>query len=278
LPAPERVVAASEAVQEGPRDATEAALAAIWAQVLGRPSVGVHEDFFELGGDSILGIQVLARAAQAGLHLTAKQLFELPTVAQLAAVAGTAPAVAAEQGLVTGRVELTPIQRWFLDREPPAPHHFNQALRLTLRERIPAEVLERALQHLREHHDALRLSYTRDGQGAWRQEVTGLEGTLPLLRVDVSGLPADARRAAEESHGARAQASLELASGGVARAVLFEAGSEAPQELVLIIHHLVVDAVSWRVLVEDLLTACQQLRAGEPVRLPPKTLSFAWWA
>ncbi|WP_164021375.1 non-ribosomal peptide synthetase [Pyxidicoccus trucidator] len=278
LPAPEHAQAASEEVQEGPRDATETALAAIWAQVLGRPSVGVHEDFFELGGDSILGIQVLARAAQAGLHLTAKQLFELPTVAQLAAVAGTAPAVAAEQGLVTGRVELTPIQRWFLDREPPAPHHFNQALRLTLRERIPAEVLERALQHLREHHDALRLGYTRDGQGAWRQEVRGLDGALPLLSVDVSGLSPEARAAAGESHAARAQAGLELASGGVARAVLFDAGPDAPQELLLVIHHLVVDAVSWRVLVEDLHTACQQLRAGTPVRLPPKTLSFAGWA
>jgi amino acid adenylation domain-containing protein/non-ribosomal peptide synthase protein (TIGR01720 family) len=277
LPAPERAVEVAE-TWVGPRDAREEALAAIWAQVLGRERVGIHDDFFELGGDSILGIQIISRAAQAGLHLTAKQLFDFPTVARLAAVAAEAPAVAAEQGPVTGPVEPTPIQRWFFERELTEPHHFNQALRFTLRERVAPEHMERALQHLREHHDTLRLRFTRDGQGPWRQELAGVEGTLPLARVDLSGLTPEARRAALESHAVKAQVGMDLGSGDIARAVLFDLGPDAPQELLLVIHHLAVDAVSWRVLLEDLLTAYRQLRTDESVRLPPKTLSYAAWA
>ncbi len=277
LPAPERSVEVAE-TYVGPRDAREEALAAVWAQVLGRERVGIHEDFFELGGDSILGIQIISRAAQAGLHLTAKQLFDFPTVARLAAVAAEAPAVAAEQGPVTGPVEPTPIQRWFFERELPEPRHFNQALRFTLRERVAAEHMERALQHLREHHDTLRLRFTRDGQGHWRQEIGGLEGTLPLATVDLSRLAPDARRAALESHAVKAQVGMDLATGDIARAVLFDLGPDAPQEMLLVIHHLAVDAVSWRVLLEDLLTAYRQLRADESVRLPPKTLAYPAWA
>ncbi|QSQ15806.1 non-ribosomal peptide synthase/polyketide synthase [Myxococcus landrumensis] len=277
LPAPELPVGGPER-EDTPRDAKETALEALWAQVLGRPRVGIHEDFFELGGDSILGIQVISRAAQLGLHFSAKQLFAHPTVARLAAVVSEAPVVSVAQGPVTGPVALTPIQHWFFERELTDAHHFNQALRFTLRERVVPEALEQALQHLREHHDALRLRFTRDARGSWRQEVGGLDGVLPLETVDVSRSPKEARRAEVEAQSARAQASLSLSSGEPARAVLFDLGSDLPQELLLVIHHLVVDAVSWRVLLEDLLSAYQRLRANEAVRLPAKTLSYQDWA
>ncbi|NTX63938.1 non-ribosomal peptide synthase/polyketide synthase [Myxococcus sp. CA051A] len=277
LPAPELTVVERTA-EIAPRDAKEEALASIWAQVLGRPQVSVHEDFFELGGDSILGIQVISRAAQAGLHLSAKQLFDHPTVARLAAVVSEAPREVIAQGPVTGPVELTPIQRWFLARELSGAHHFNQALRFTLRERMVAAHLDRALQLVREHHDALRLRFTRDGQGGWHQELMGLEGTLPLETVDLSRCAPGARSAEVEAYSARVQERLKPSTGDVARAVLFDLGPEVPQELLLVIHHLAVDAVSWRVLLEDLLSAYQRLRADEPVRLPAKTLSYQSWA
>ncbi|AGC45224.1 non-ribosomal peptide synthetase [Myxococcus stipitatus DSM 14675] len=277
LPAPELTVRGPEQ-EEAPRDAKETALVAIWAQVLGRPHVGIHEDFFELGGDSILGIQVISRATQAGLHFSAKQLFDHPTVARLAAVVTEAPVVSVAQGPVTGPVALTPIQHWFFERELTDAHHFNQALRFTLRERVVPEAMAQALQQLREHHDALRLRFTRDARGGWHQEVGGLEGVLPLETVDVSRSPKEARRAEVEAHSARTQSSLDLSSGAPARAVLFELGPDLPQELLLVIHHLVVDAVSWRVLLEDLLSAYQRLRVNEAVRLPAKTLSYQDWA
>ncbi|WP_163864728.1 non-ribosomal peptide synthetase, partial [Myxococcus eversor] len=277
LPAPELSVVEGTA-EVAPRDEKETALATIWAQVLGRPQVSVHEDFFELGGDSILGIQVISRAAQAGLHLSAKQLFDHPTVARLAAVVSEAPREVVTQGPVTGPVELTPIQRWFFERGLSGAHHFNQALRFTLRERMVAEPLDRALQLVREHHDALRLRFTRDGQGGWHQELTGLDGTLPLETVDLSRWAPETRSAEVEAHSARVQERLSLSTGDVARAVLFDLGPEQPQELLLVIHHLAVDAVSWRVLLEDLLNCYQWLRADEPVRLPAKTLSYQSWA
>ncbi|WXH33848.1 D-alanine--D-alanyl carrier protein ligase [Myxococcus stipitatus] len=278
LPAPEFTTEVVTSEKEAPRDAKEAALAAIWAQVLGRPHVGLHDDFFELGGDSILGIQVISRAAQAGLHFGAKQLFDHATVARLAAVVSAAPSVVVAQGPVTGPVELTPIQHWFFDQELAHAHHFNQALRLTLRERMVAEHVAKALQALREHHDALRLRFTRDEQGAWHQEMIGLEGAFPLEVVDLAGVAPTAWRAEVEARSARAQASLSLSTGEPARAVLFELGPDAPQELLLVVHHLAVDVVSWRVLLEDLLTAYQCLRADAPVRFPAKTLSYQAWA
>jgi amino acid adenylation domain-containing protein len=276
LPAPERSREDS-ASHEPPRTAVEQTLAEVWAQVLGHERVGIHDNFFELGGDSILAIQIISRAAQAGVHLTAKQLFTQPTVAKLAEVAGSAPGVVAEQGAVTGPVVLTPIQRWLLEQEQPAPHHFNQTLLLAVREPWDEALLEQALQHLRLHHDALRMRFSRSEAG-WHQEGAGPEGHLPLERVDLSGLEPEARRAALETHAARTQASLELPSGRVARAVLYELGAGEPRRLLLAIHHLVVDGVSWRVLLTDLVTAWAQLRAGKPVRLPPKTTSFRQWA
>ena len=275
LPAPERSREAPTA-HEPPRTPEERALAEVWAQVLGRERVGIHDDFFELGGDSILAIQIISRAAQAGVHVTAKQLFSHTTIARLASVAGAAPVAVAEQGVVKGPVVLTPIQRWFLEQEQQEPHHYNQALLFELKGPVEAERLEQVLRHLRQHHDALRLCFTRDAEG-WRQENGGEEGDFPLERVDLSGVEPEKRREALEAHAARTQASLELASGKIARAVLYELG-EGERRLLLAIHHLAVDGVSWRVLMMDLLTAWRQLQAGKPVQLPPKTTSFQHWA
>jgi amino acid adenylation domain-containing protein/non-ribosomal peptide synthase protein (TIGR01720 family) len=276
LPAPERTREVTLA-HEPPRTPVEQALAEVWAQVLGHERVGIHDEFFELGGDSILAIQIISRAAQAGIHVTAKQLFSHPTIARLAAVAGSTPAVVAEQGRVTGPVLLTPIQRWFLEQGSPAPHHYNQSLLFSLREPMDAGLLEQALQQLRLHHDALRLRFTRE-DGVWRQENAGPEGRLSLERVDLSGREPGERRAALEAHAARVQCSLNLEEGTLARAVLYELGAGEPGRLLLAFHHLAVDGVSWRVLLTDLLTAWTQLRAGGPVRLPPKTTSFQHWA
>ncbi|MET0402407.1 MAG: amino acid adenylation domain-containing protein, partial [Cystobacter sp.] len=277
LPSPERARDTAATPREAARTPLERTLAEVWAQVLGHDQVGIHDDFFELGGDSILAIQIISRAAREGLHVTARQLFANPTIARLAPVVGSAPGVVAEQGLVTGPVALTPIQRWFLEQRAKEPHHYNQALLFSLNEPMDAELLERALQALRLHHDALRLRFTRDAEG-WRQESSGGEGTFPLERVDLSGLPSSERRAALEAHATRVQVSLDLTSGRVARAVLFDLGGGEPGRLLLVLHHLVVDGVSWRVLLVDLLTAWTQLREGRAIQLPPKTTSFRHWA
>ena len=119
-----------------PRTEAEAQLVAIWREVLGREQVRIDDNFFELGGDSILSIQIIARANRAGLQLMPRQLFQHPTVAALAAVAGTAQATVSEQGEVSGEAPLTPIQRWFFEQELAVPAHYNQSLLLQSRRQL----------------------------------------------------------------------------------------------------------------------------------------------
>src|SRR6185369_11766827 len=170
-----------------PRSAEEALLAAIWAGVLKVAQVGVHDNFFELGGDSILSIQIVARANHAGIRLTPRDLFEHPTVAELIELAAAAgPVAQAEQGLVTGAVPLTPIQRWFFNADPVEPHHFNLPLLLTVSADLGPSLLASAVRQLALHHDALRLRFRRTAAG-WEQAIAGVEGLPRLIHLDLSG-------------------------------------------------------------------------------------------
>ncbi|HYP30131.1 MAG TPA: SDR family NAD(P)-dependent oxidoreductase [Blastocatellia bacterium] len=261
-----------------PRNDVERAIAEIWQALLGIDRIGVHDNFFELGGDSVITIQIIARVNQAGLRLSPKQVFERQTIAGLAEVAGTARAVEAQQGVVSGPVPLTPIQSWFFAHGLPDPHHYNQALMLEVREEMDAALLEKAVGHLVAHHDSLRLRYSRKG-AIWEQRNAGLEGIEEVDHfsyVDLSGLPDISRRAEVEASAARAQTSLNLSDGPTARFVLFGLGETS--RLLIVAHHLAVDAVSWRILLEDLGSAYGQLKEGKPVALPSKTTSFKRWA
>jgi amino acid adenylation domain-containing protein/non-ribosomal peptide synthase protein (TIGR01720 family) len=260
-----------------PRTEEEGRLAAIWENLLGIEGIGVHDSFLALGGDSVISIQMLARARQAGLHLSPRQVFELQTVAELAAAAGATEVVKAEQGIVTGSVPLTPIQHWFFEQGVTVPGHWNQSVALSASAGVSAPLLEIAVEALLRHHDALRHRF-RQTAGEWRQEATAPEGPVPFAWLDLGALPAAARESALVDAAAQAQKSLDLTAGPLVRVVLLESGAGREQRLLLVAHHLVVDAVSWRVLIEDLETAYRQLREGAAVSLPSKTTSFREWA
>lgn len=277
LPAPGQARPDLESAYLGPRTWKEETLVSIWGQLLEIERVGVHDNFFELGGDSILTIQVVARASQAGLTLTPRQLFEHPTVARLAAVAGTGPAVVAEQGVVEGPLPLTPIQCWFFEQELPQLHHWNQAFLLQVREVLQPGLLAEAVGHLLAHHDALRLRFER-GERDWQQFHAALDEQVPFEWVDLSDLPAAERAAAVEAPATQFQRSFDLGEGPLVRVAYFDLGHGQPGRLLMVIHHLAVDGVSWRILMEDLQSAYGQLSQGEPVQLPPKTTSFQTWA
>jgi amino acid adenylation domain-containing protein len=215
LPAPDEVRRADLGGSfTAPATPAEEALARIWAAVLRIPQASVHDNFFALGGDSILAIQIVARAREAGLRITPRQIFQHQTIAELAA-AGSIDLAAAEQGAVTGPVPLTPIQRWFLEQDVADPHHHNQALFLEVRERLDAGPLSRALGHLIEHHDMLRVRVRREEGGVLHQVIAPPGGEPPLTMIDVSRLEEPARAAAIEAAAAEAQASLDLARGPV---------------------------------------------------------------
>jgi amino acid adenylation domain-containing protein/non-ribosomal peptide synthase protein (TIGR01720 family) len=277
LPAPDAARPDLEEVYAAPNNAREEVLAEIWARVLGLERVGIHDNFFELGGDSILSIQIIARANQAGFRLTPKQVFQCQTVAELAAAAETVPASSAEQGLVTGSAPLTPIQRWFFEHRLPEPDHWNQALLFETRQALSPALLEQAVQRLIEHHDALRLRFTPEEAG-WLQTIAGSEASATFSVIGLSGLSEAERLSTLETKAAELQASLSLSEGPLLRVVYFDLGNQEAGRLLIIIHHLAVDGVSWRILLEDLQTAYQQISRGGALALPPKTTSFKHWA
>ncbi|WP_331831757.1 amino acid adenylation domain-containing protein [Pseudomonas sp. LH21] len=247
----------------------EQALAAIWAEVLKLDQVGSTDNFFELGGDSILSLQIIARAKRQGIKLSPKQLFEKQTIGQLAAVAKRIEKKAAAVEQVSGTLALLPIQARFFETDIPERQHWNQTLLLKPTQALRADCLTGALQALVDQHDALRLRFTlRD---AWQAEFqAGKAEDILWVRAlsDVAELPALAEQA---------QRSLDLAKGPLLRALLVDL-PEGQQRLLLVIHHLVVDGVSWRVLLEDLQLAYTALAAGKPLTLAAKSSSLKAWA
>ncbi|MDY4300243.1 non-ribosomal peptide synthetase [Pseudomonas salmasensis] len=253
-----------------PRSELEHSLAAIWCAVLNVEQVGLDDNFFELGGDSILSIQVVSRARQAGIHFSPRDLFQHQTVQSLAAVATRSERVIAEQGLLTGPSGLTPIQHWFFDTDIPARQHWNQALVLKPLQLLDPHRLEQALLAVLEHHDALRLSFTpRDAQ--WHAEHLGVPDGGVLLQAQVRDMQACTALFTDT------QRSLDLAQGPLLRALLVD-GPQGQQRLLIVVHHLVVDGVSWRVLLEDLQNVYRQLSEGQSVSLPAKTSALRDWA
>ncbi|GER90193.1 hypothetical protein KDW_43550 [Dictyobacter vulcani] len=275
LPAPE-IQGSDYAAPEG---ATERLLVEIWQQVLGVKQVGIHDNFFTLGGDSILSLQIVSRLHQVGLHLTPKQLFQSPTIAELATLIATTDLTAssAEQGLVTGETPLTPIQHWFFAQQQPEAHYWNQAVLVSVDERLDLEALTQTVKHLLQHHDALRFRYTLH-EGEWQQSNAAPDDTVPLEIYELAHQTAEERHITIEQKALVAQASLDLQNGPLMRVVYFDAGEDIAGRLLIIIHHLAVDGVSWRILLEDLVTLYMQLSQQQTVQLPAKTTSFQQWA
>jgi amino acid adenylation domain-containing protein/non-ribosomal peptide synthase protein (TIGR01720 family) len=276
LPAPDAGTVAGRAYVP-PRTASEQALTGIWADVLGVDRVGVEDNFFELGGDSILSIQVVSRARQAGLQLTPRDLFRHQTVASLAAAAARPTRPVAEQGLVTGAVPLTPIQLWFFELYSAHPHRFSQSLTVELVEDLDEAALATALATVIEHHDALRMRFERR-DGRWHQHNAPVEPVDVLRRYDLSTLDADRQAARMRQVAEQVHAGFDLGRPPLLAAVVFELGVGRAPLLFLAAHHLVVDAVSWRILAEDLDTAYRQALHGQPIQLGPKTTAFRDWA
>jgi amino acid adenylation domain-containing protein/non-ribosomal peptide synthase protein (TIGR01720 family) len=258
---------------EAPATEAERLLAGVWESVLGRAPIGRHDNFFELGGDSILSIQIVARAQQAGLRFTPKHIFEHPTVAGLAAVATPAAASGgwAEAGSLSGPVPLTPIQKAFLEEQTSHWHHCNQSALLRPRHPLSIGPLSAAVARLVEHHDALRLRLEKSETG-WRQYYAEREPAVVCGHMDLQQAPESLTDAA-----AQVQASLDLSHGPLIQVVLMQLGPQE-QRLLIVVHHLAIDAVSWRILLDDLERAYRKAAKGEAIDLPAKSSSYRQWA
>lgn len=266
----------------------EATLVAIWRDVLKVDDVGIDDDFFEIGGDSLLSIRVIARAGREGLRISPERFFEQPTVRQMAASAvstrARAEAATAPQDSrgpmpeAVGEAPLTPIQHWFLEAIPAHRDWWNQGYVLALDHAISAQSLRQVTRVLVAQHPALRLRLVqRDGR--WRQDFVAPGGVVPLRAVSLEQLAPDAYAARIAEEGEREHASLRLDDGSLFRVVLFE-GAEGWRRLLLLGHHLVLDGVSWQVILEDLAALVRQAIAGEALQLPAasSTASPRAWA
>ncbi|WP_030602513.1 non-ribosomal peptide synthetase [Streptomyces fulvoviolaceus] len=278
LPAPD-----FSAVSSGRPPATdlEKALCAVFAEVLGLEQVGVDDDFFALGGDSIVAMQLVGRARAAGVRITPRLVFRHRTVAALATVAESTKASRPEDD-GTGTIPITPVMHWLRELGGPFSTYHQAAL-----VRTPADLdlpgLTAVLQALADRHDLLRATLVRPSRQAtedWSLHVppTGtVEVAEWLDHIDVTGLDAEELGEAVREHAHAARALLDPDAGAMVRAVWFDAG-DAPGRLLLMAHHLVVDGVSWRVLLPDLAAAWRDVSAGRPARLAPVETSFARWS
>ena len=277
LPAPDYGRREVERPYVAARTATEATLAAVWAAVLGAPRVSIDDNFFELGGDSILTIQVIARCRRAGLQFTPRDLAKQPTVAQLAKVIeSAAPVPVAEPEPDRGPVRPTPIQSWFFEQRFANPHHWNQAFLFEIAADVDLDALQQALDEVVAHHDALRLRVAgQDPVLTLRHESS--RAAPAITRIDLTPIAPEAHATSIETAAVAAQSQLHLRDGPLLAVVHFDRGASSGR-LFIAVHHLAVDGVSWRLLIEDLETAYRALSAGASVQLPPRSASVQRWS
>ncbi|MCP1459260.1 non-ribosomal peptide synthetase [Bacillus amyloliquefaciens] len=271
LPEPELAL---QTAYTAPRNELEEQLSVIWLEVLGAKQVGIEDSFFELGGDSIKALQVSARLGRYGWKMTASDLFRHPSIKELAPLIRKAERVI-DQRPVEGNIPWTPVQQWFLSQRMENRNHFNQSVMMFSSDALHKQPLKEALQHLVIHHDALRITVSTENE-SFRQINHGIQKD-ELYSLDIWDLSeTDTWEKEIESEVAALQQRMDIEKGPLLKAGWFK--TRSGDYLFVTVHHLAVDGVSWRILLEDLSAAYTQAVKGQPVQLPPKTDSFKQYA
>ncbi|OBP13497.1 hypothetical protein A5320_18290 [Rheinheimera sp. SA_1] len=257
-----------------PANQREAALYQIWQQVLGFTDFGVTDNFFVLGGDSILSIQLVSRARSQGLQLSVSLLFEYPTIRELAAHLLSA-SQQFEQAPAVGSMPLLPVQHWFFAEQTAQPGYFHQSQLLTVPADADLAFVQTFVQAVASRHDALRLIFTPEPY--FVPLTAAVLGTM-VLQQQLQGSDRQQYQIQLEQYALAVKQSFTLADGPLFKAVLFEATDPSDRCLLLVLHHLIVDGVSWRVLLSDLTTVYTQWRQQQQIKLAAKTTSYQHWA
>jgi amino acid adenylation domain-containing protein/non-ribosomal peptide synthase protein (TIGR01720 family) len=235
---------------EAPRNAAEMALVQVYQQLLGADNIGIHDNFFELGGDSIITIQVVSRARRLGYHLQPRDLFLYQTIARLSKVLAERhpqAMVNGEQGMLQGVAGLMPVQQWFFNHNGNNRHvdHYNQSVLIAIDKYVDEEKLAQCVRLLQEQHDALRFIYCQLADGSWQQSYGDHIAHLQVEEINDAGTIHERANYYQQS--------LDITKGEIMRAVLFKTPACQPHNrLLVIVHHLAIDGVSWRILLEDL--------------------------
>ncbi len=282
LPEPQRDVLSDDTNFIAPQTPIEKTLATLWMEVLKLKKISLNDNFFQIGGDSILAIQLVSKAKRAGLKLAPNQLFLYQTIAELASQIGESntstpqiienlPKQNTDEAII-----LSPVQQWFFEQKITQPSYWNQAVFLKCRQMLSSELLEKALQALQNHHVCLQYQFINQPDSCFpEQRVNPNFKPIRLSKIDLTDFPESERANLLIEIAEQAQSDLNLQRGVLMKALLFKL-AENEQRLLIIVHHLVVDGFSWRILLEDLETACQQIQHGSPVQLP-ESATFAEW-
>jgi amino acid adenylation domain-containing protein/non-ribosomal peptide synthase protein (TIGR01720 family) len=270
LPAPE-VVSGEE--YAAPRDEKEETLCKVYSEVLGVDRVGINDIFFEIGGDSIKAIQITSRIQKYKLKLTVVDLFRHPKISDLSKYVGVLDREI-DQGNVKGEISLTPIQRWFFSNSYTDSFHFNHSVMLYRREGFDVGILESLFTRITEHHDALRIIYKKK-ENKMVQINKGVEGNHFDLKVfDLKEISNDSEFIRDKAN--EIQGSINLSEGPLLKLGCFKTGDG--DHLLIVIHHLVIDGISWRILLEDISSGYELADQGKEIRFQSKTDSFMYWS
>ncbi|NTS77174.1 amino acid adenylation domain-containing protein [Catenovulum sp. SM1970] len=268
---PEPILLSEDTYLEASNELEEK-LVGIWQTLLGLEKIGVQDNFFRIGGDSILSIQLVSRLRKAGYQLQVRDIFNAPTIAQLSNLLSTTnntQAIEAEQGLLSGSFDLHPVQQWFFERGLAKENHWNQAFSLAIPNQLTQLALEQALNKLIHQHDMLRCTFERSSSGQVLQQYHDYSAELvaQVSLVSIAGMDSTAiqQRLTE------LQNDFDITDGPLWRAVRLTGFTDGHDRLFLAFHHLIIDTVSWRIIADDLRDFV------EGVDLPEKTSSYRQW-
>lgn len=273
LPTPDKLILNNS--NRLPETEIEDIFVQIWREVLGVESLGTEDNFFYLGGDSIKAIQVSSRLLKQGYRMEIKDLFETPTIKGISRHVKIAQRKIS-QGSVKGTVKQTPIQRWFFEQNFAYKHHWNQAVMLKKKDGFNADILQKLFSKIVEHHDALRMKY-ETGEDGVIQIIKSIE-EIPLFSMEIYDLIDEQKNTADVilEKANQLQQSINLDNGPLLKAALFK--TYEGDHLLIVIHHLVVDGVSWRILLEDFNNGYSQALQSVKIQLQDKTDSYKEWA
>jgi len=241
---------------EKPKNDIEQTLLDIWEDILNIKPLSITDNFFEIGGDSILSIQIIAKARKAGLSIAPNQLFEHQTISELAMfVEHENKTTKILETLVSGSVPLTPIQEWFFETHKTAPEYWNQNFKIKdLPEHIDKSIIQKLTNHLITAHHALRLSFGfKDDK--WNAKVLNPDEIDAFISIDISDEEASNYNSKIEDTLIPIQENMTLEKGHLFKCIYFETGNYATNTIVLLAHHLVIDFVSWQIILNTYTTA-----------------------
>ncbi|MZQ80584.1 amino acid adenylation domain-containing protein [Paenibacillus sp. 5J-6] len=269
LPAPIESSLSTGVTYAAPETPLQEELAAIWQDVLGVKQVGIHDNFFDLGGDSIKALQIASRLYQQHMEVSVRDLLQHPTVKELSPFVRVATRQV-DQRAVTGQADLHPIQSWFFEQQFTEQQHYNQAFILFRQDGFDEAKIIHVFDRIVEHHDALRMVYKQEN-GSWLQTNRDTDGEFfQWHKYDWRDEPDDEKRIKDEEY--KIQSKMNLEKGPLMQVALFQ--TDSGDHLLIAIHHLVVDGVSWRILMEDFAAGYAQCEQGQEISFPAKTHSY----